>query len=743
MPNNQLFLGSVEKVIDEGRARTALLRPRYQELHSRGRARWIEIHNQATVFPAEGLVIWKNAPADLVKGSVWQFEVEAQWNWTGNGHKYRTKAPPTAPLEVLELATKQHNPDEEEGDLGWVADLIRTGIRLKYVPSDTLVISVQGDTWLGPLKLIQTSNEDVWVANEKFVKNYVPVFSALPEQLDSVSIGGLRQLLAPHLRLPPPTGALDFGPASVILHQVLKWFLREHPAEAAAVRTTQQLIERAITLVESEGAGEDGILLRHRLSRARSALRRLSMGFESVDGLVQELAKLPAVARELDAARKDAGLAAIRRVRTVARRRMTNVVQSIERCENDLALLEEQKREVQSELDSLEGQLQRRQADVDEQVRQLEEAVVDRALEAVAEPVSLLSEVVLFRAFLGTPPKPKVRLPTPEWPVRPDVEELATFDSFRKQVRQHFRAAGLAVSVAPRLTAAFLSDTMPVLAGSMAFETLKTFASAAFGGNCLWLPVSPTFVEPGDLLGRWDPVGQDFAPHPSGLLELLDHASSTDDQYLVVLDGINLAAADSYLLPLLQCCLDGRVGPGGRTLPFTYKRPDGEVRRFVTWPSNVHVAGILSDASCSIRVSPSFWVSAALIDLDDSDESDSDRREAAGEEVVLRRVPPARWSEWKADGSSRTDGFETLRDALAGGDLHLPRGLIRSAERTFGARRVWSDATSDAMTAIVYTRLLPYCIASEQADELIKQLTGGTAASVSDAAARRVARLLG
>lgn len=69
----------------------------------------------------------------------------------------------------------------------------------------------------------------------------------------------------------------------------------------------------------------------------------------------------------------------------------------------------------------------------------------------------------------------------------------------------------------------------------------------------LFVPVSPSYNEPSDLLGYYNPQTQCYNPSENGLVDFLIKASKNPDKmYLVLFDEMNLAPIELYFAPFLS-----------------------------------------------------------------------------------------------------------------------------------------------------------------------------------------------
>ncbi|MCA0970769.1 hypothetical protein LCM20_09225 [Halobacillus litoralis] len=71
--------------------------------------------------------------------------------------------------------------------------------------------------------------------------------------------------------------------------------------------------------------------------------------------------------------------------------------------------------------------------------------------------------------------------------------------------------------------------------------------------NLLFLPISPAYQEPNDLLGYFNPVTNRFHESETGLIRLLQHAEDHPEQlHMVIFDEMNLAQVEHWFSPFLS-----------------------------------------------------------------------------------------------------------------------------------------------------------------------------------------------
>jgi hypothetical protein len=245
----------------------------------------------------------------------------------------------------------------------------------------------------------------------------------------------------------------------------------------------------------------------------------------------------------------------------------------------------------------------------------------------------------------------------------------------------------------------------------------------------------------GDVFGRIDAVRRRFVPHPAGLIDVVSAARHSDGLMLVVLDGANRGATESYLLPLLLAALR-------RSAPITLFHPRAlepsdpySAHSQIAWPKNLLLAATLVEGPTSLPVSPDIWADSVLVQTDTGEER-------AGS--VLSQVAAAEPTEIDPDSELLAPG--KMQDASASEWLEdiLKSNALREAadryERTF---RKFQNDPAALQREVVQAVVLPFLasIAGGEsrgsAVEEAKKLLGPTIAvglsEAVDAARRRIA----
>lgn len=563
--SEKIILGTVCDTWLAGEKQVALLKPLYALDEESGD--WLEITDPEQKFPNRGGITWMQPdPADRLDrggitevqlGSVWRFTYELHPSFDPSDRKhdrYRinwSRLP--EPLEeVLDIQAESAQAALKK---------LEHGLSLRFVPSRVCYIALGDQGWAGPVKLVQECGR--WMLDRQKRNLPIPLVDPLPaHQLVKIDVDGERCFLRYNAPAPTQIGKLDWSPDKVLFQRLLKE-AHKSPHFAGA----HQLTKAAIKQVVETLTNRDADLTNQQLARARAYLADAERLQADLAAFEQELLSLPAI--------RDRITRAVQEGRESARAEAEE--EAIARARAELEQLCEERRQLAGEIDQQRAEMRRRAAelgDLDTQIaerrRQLndqialaDDAMAGRIAELVARPAEALVQIALVRAALGNERSgrsemiPSPREVTPPTIVLHSGENLVEDqDQFVKIAQRALGAAGLPGSAGIAIHGALVAGMVPLLGGPGALEALEQYAHAAAGGRMLWVNIVPSALEPADLLGRYDPHTGRFLPHPSGLLDLLIYAGRPDQRnqlFLVVLDGVNRAAVDTYLQPLLAC----------------------------------------------------------------------------------------------------------------------------------------------------------------------------------------------
>jgi hypothetical protein len=87
----------------------------------------------------------------------------------------------------------------------------------------------------------------------------------------------------------------------------------------------------------------------------------------------------------------------------------------------------------------------------------------------------------------------------------------------------------------------------------LAWAYSKMLDASLENGNLLFIPISPTFLEPSDLIGYYNQTIGMYTPSETGLVDFLVNAQKNHDKiYMLIFDEMNLAQVEHWFAPFLS-----------------------------------------------------------------------------------------------------------------------------------------------------------------------------------------------
>lgn len=746
---------------------------------------WQEIQNPEQSFPNRGLVSWYNPPLNADYNTLWQFQLEERLSFDATNPRFDkfqiANPPPAVPArEVINLRN-------------YAVDQIRqmtteTGLELPFILGDTTYLWISDQQWIGPVTLDRSSTTGRWLLAQ--YDQPLPIYPASSAQVTELRIDShSRYLLAPTYRSGTPLGQIDWAVDATVLKRILKRLKALDAEYTATLSLTDKAITRLADKLATGGLLDGNALLEEqRLRRARTIIRTLDRDQAGMAVFNAELLELPSVLAQIQFAREQARAAAIAEVQQALAAKLNEIeaaevrkaqlareiadqehVKAARQAQLTIELTAEQQRldamvvaqqaqftVEQRRLEAvtaarqaqLRAELTAEQQRLDAVVADFETNLAERVKVIMDRPTTFLSEIAVLRAVLTPSAAPLDRATVPPRspgpladagavvvPSRWEIGALTAVSDeaqLRKRIRDAFRARQLPPRAARLIHAACLAQTVPIVAGDGALAALETYTNCVAGGRLLWLPVTPTMLEPADLLGRADPSSRRFIPQSGGLIDVLREAQTSEDLYVVVLDGINRAAIDSYLTPLLACYISPWAAGSPRKLPLFHPAnvaPEDPYATipWLTWSSNVLLAATLADGPASLAPPGSLWGSAILIHLDSMHRSEED---SAAPTLPLPALPSYSavgcelWRAWQEPRSTYPfPDWGDLIATLADESVFIARSVQTVGQRLFSALNTDSSDVARALMATITHCLVPAAITAHQYEETMRVLT--------------------
>lgn len=603
-------------------------------------------------FPTQGQAFWPAARDAQKDGLVFFNAVE-----NSGGHKDEFKV--TEPQLAIEVVDVRHIGSPEEVRLA----LVR-GIPGLAAPAWRVILWCGDGSLVGPLKLVAKGGTTTFDRTNCY---RIPIATLKPNDVRTIQVGPVAKHILSVAAARAPDGFVDWDEDKAVLRRALEFASERAKGGGVDVKLTRRLIEEVAGHVAKTGDGAELRLEQMRLTRAHALIARLTHVAGLAGDLVGLLRQHPAV----EAAFK-AELDSERNALAAENARVLEGESS--------ALSEARKRrgEVESELASLVKQLKDLRAGWDEEARKVENAVAGRLAEALEKPAEVLASASVLGALMRhnqvpaarPSEQPEGRITTcPPWGTE-TVAQVSTVVDLRRRLNASLKAVGLPARVTSCLHSAFAGGLVPLLAGPSALETLDAYAQVATGGRLVVVQASAGLVEPGQIFGRVDNARGRFVPHPDGLLDVVMACEQSDRRVLVVIDGINRGATEAYLLPLIGL----RNAPKRRLALFhpaavSDTDPYGKHAR-LSWPSNMLLAGCLTEGPTTLPVAGAIWRDAVLVVTEPR---------GSVETSADGGVEPSEWTAWSSEATMAPATQDAIETLLA--EMPSLRGALRPSAR--------------------------------------------------------------
>ncbi len=104
------------------------------------------------------------------------------------------------------------------------------------------------------------------------------------------------------------------------------------------------------------------------------------------------------------------------------------------------------------------------------------------------------------------------------------------------------------------------SNPLTVLAGmsgtgksKLALQYAKMLSLKEEDNTLLFMPISPSYQEPSDVLGYYNALNETYVPSETGFVQLLQHAMEHEEQmHMVIFDEMNLAQIEYWFSPFIS-----------------------------------------------------------------------------------------------------------------------------------------------------------------------------------------------
>jgi hypothetical protein len=670
------YLGIVDEVRTALSGPKAFLRPVFKV--EAEKSRWEAV--EPDEFPNRGLASWWRPPAGVLKGTAWLFRVHESETFEHENQYhclFNVSEPADPTTELIDTDGIQAEEDLRR-------ELCFIGLAAPSPLTSRVVIRFGGDRLLGPVHGVFRDG-----------RLYLPD-ETLNSHLTIARAGPLESLAKydAHCFLPlgdwsEKIGEVDFSPDSVFLKRALK-DLRSK--DLASIKLTDNLMRQ---LVGGSADASLTVLEKQRLERLKTWTAGVGENVTLTEEVVSEILELPAIRKEITGALEAAKATA----RKAIEQELSDELGKITAARAQLATLATELAEGRQRQELF--------------ATALENTVEARIRSAMEKPEEFLAENALVRAALscGTA-RAKNCENVPQ--ASTHCENLiGDHEQIIRLLTTSFRRRGFRDRLPLTLHATLLAGNVPLIYGIHAREVLDLYSSVVTSGNILWVPISPSQLEPADLLVSRTGGSQASIPNPNGLLDLLQKAQSSNAMYLVVCDGVNRCLMQSAIHPIFRHVAERRQGiPGGPliTLPHALRGPTVGIG--IEWPRNVLLTGTIVDEPSLYPLDSSIWEDANWVFTDpyyDSERRDLDDASSVSNEVAGGDFDA--WLTWEPQAKQSPSGDLKILLKLVSEKVVLDGKFFSSTARLHSILTQLDSSAKlpDILSCLIELTLLPRC----------------------------------
>lgn len=635
---------------------------RIKPLYEVDEQNWRKIEDPIKEFPPDGLVYW-NPANKAIKGGFFFFHPV---KIGGDKDQYKVSAPEPA-IELLSF--RQYT------NIDKIRQIACNGYR--YTAEINSHIMLWGpNEIIGPVKFIKLPNttED-WII-DKNTRHTINIFYYTKNDIQTIKIDKETRYVFKHPNLGEPDNVQDWDDNKSIAKRALR-YVKEHSNKVELPKKEMDIISEYIS---ETGTTPKVLLDQYRLEKTKEMIKDTEITRELIAELCQELMDIPNIQVTVQ----------------------TKVEQKIEEIQGEV------KNKIQESL-SLE---QEKVNKLKEENKLLEEKHSN--LQKEIEKITLLQ----LKLASNTENKNQAS--------KQEIKSITTTNNIKKIVditelmhllTATFRPKNI-ISISKKLHAAFCCKAIPVLTGINALDILQMYADVVAAGRIKIINISTTTLEYSELFGRVDYTNRRFIPHVSGLIDHIKASQPNTGYSLLVIEGINRAPTESYLLPFLQALRSRRELVLFHPTTTDEKDPYFNYARF-TWPQNILLAMTLIEGATSLPLTPDLWADTILIQTDSYSRVNS----LENENKQISEVEPTS-SIFNSNFESNTDISQRLKDIIGNVGL-FGKQIIRRIEEIAlrYAKALQHQEKKDVFTEVVDACLVP-SIASvndeETQEDLIK-----------------------
>lgn len=552
-------------------------------------ATWEEVLHHEQEFPPRGCVFWPKAP-NVEKGNLFHFRAKDLGIRKEGGDDFMVVEP--RPLfEVIDLRFL--------GDCEQVRQALITGIRAIGLPSTKILVWCKGGLMVGPIQLAVGSGGLATLEGSNRAR--IPCFQLAEGEVRHLVHEGVTHWVLTKPSLGAPHSYVDWDDDRVTLKRALDYAVTH--STVGVVDRPKQMIEAALDALTKNGSTADNRLELYRLTRSRALVEDVKQLGAYASEVMTALRKHPIVVAEIEHSKETERAAAKKEVEA-----------ALAQERQQLAKLHEERNSVESALRAAKKSLEETEALVRQQTREIEETIQNRIIEVLSNAPALLADVALLKPFLGSSRTAEAspEASVPSW--KRSTNKISTPKELRAAIIPALKSMGVPTTAYQPIHAAFAGGLLPVVAGNRAVEALRAYAHVATSGRCVVVQATSAFADIQDIFGRV--VDRRFVPQAGGLIDIVRAARKSEGLFLVILEGINRGATESYLLPLVKAAVRrteeiSLFHPSAVEASDPY-RSDSRIE----WPRNLLLAATLVEGPTTLPVTPDLWSDGVLIQTD-------------------------------------------------------------------------------------------------------------------------------
>jgi hypothetical protein len=296
---------------------------------------------------------------------------------------------------------------------------------------------------------------------------------------------------------------------------------------------------------------------------------------------------------------------------------------------------------------------------------------------------------------------------------------LTTEEQLASQLATSSLYYGINLQTLITLHSALILGRVPVLIGDDVDELCRHYSMTVSSGQISWVSVSPSVVDPQDLLGRYDASIRRIVPHPTGILHAVKSALASDTLSLLVLEGFNRAPVEAYLQPILAAAAASRIGDDSRVVRIadlsivSKSDPYAQVAEFA-WPSNLLLLCIPTSGSTTLPISKEMWRYFSVIDTTGARVTNALGLTDIQSVLGKPEVTALGFEAWTSLVDSNRATIDTNDDAIK--EFASRMGLVEKDLRAVSELKgmlLRNGIDEDANSLALITTLLPFVHASE------------------------------